>query len=53
LSGYLKLNSAGTAVETILYGLEDGDWVDWVALEGAGFLIDCMENQRTHFRDPD
>jgi hypothetical protein len=22
--------------------LEDGYWADWVALEGAGFLIDCM-----------
>jgi uncharacterized protein DUF5677 len=43
LSGYLQFNPQGTAVETILYGLEDGYWVDWVASEGAGFLIDCME----------
>jgi len=43
LGGYMKLNAEGTGVGTLLYGLEDGDWVDWVALEGAGFLIDCME----------
>jgi hypothetical protein len=43
LETYLQFNAEGTAVETILYGLEDGYWVDWVALEGAGFLIDCME----------
>jgi hypothetical protein len=36
-------NPEGTAVETLLYGPADGDWVDLVALEGAGFLIDCME----------
>ena len=43
LETYLQFNAEGTAVETILYGLEDGYWVDWVALEAAGFLIDCME----------
>jgi hypothetical protein len=43
LEGYLKSNPEGTAVETLLYGPADGDRVDWVALEGAGFLIDCME----------
>ena len=30
-------------MKTLLYGPADGDWVDLVALEGAGFLIDCME----------
>jgi hypothetical protein len=42
LETYLKFNPEG-AVETLLYGPADGDWVDLVALEGAGFLIDCME----------
>ena len=43
LETYLKFNPEGTAVDTLLYGPADGYWVDWVALEGAGFLIDCME----------
>jgi hypothetical protein len=43
LQEYLKFNARGTAVETLLYGPADGDWVELVALEGAGFLIDCME----------
>jgi len=29
--------------ETLLYGPADGDWVELVALQGAGFAIDCME----------
>jgi hypothetical protein len=43
LQEYLQFNAGGTAVETLLYGPADGDWVDLVALEGAGFLIDAME----------
>jgi Family of unknown function (DUF5677) len=43
LDGYLKFNAEGTAVETLLYGPEDGDWVDLVTLQGASYLIDCME----------
>jgi Family of unknown function (DUF5677) len=43
LETYLKFNPEGTAVETLLYGPVDGYWVDLVALEGAGYLIDCME----------
>ena len=50
LGGYMKLNAEGTGVGTLLYGLEDGDWVDWVAREGAGFLIDCMELSAHIFR---
>ena len=43
LQEYLQFNAQGTAVETLLYGPTDGDWVDLVAMEGAGFLIDSME----------
>src|SRR5260370_41857951 len=43
LQEYLKFNARGTAVETVLYWPADGDWVDLVAMEGAGFLIDCIE----------
>jgi hypothetical protein len=43
LQEYLEFNAQGTKVETLLYGPSDGDWVDLVALEGAGFLIDAME----------
>jgi hypothetical protein len=43
INSYLKFNPEGTRVETLLYGLEDGDWVELVALQGAGFMIDCME----------
>jgi hypothetical protein len=43
LETYLNFNPEGTVVETLLYGPADGYWVDRVALEGAGFLIDCME----------
>ena len=50
LSAYMKPNAEGTGVETLLYGPRDGSWVDWVALEGAGFLIDCMEISAHIFR---
>jgi hypothetical protein len=50
LSAYIKPNAEGTGVETLLYGPKDGNWVDWVALEGAGFLIDCMELSAHIFR---
>jgi hypothetical protein len=32
IDSYLKFNQEGTAVETLLYGPRDGNWVDWVAL---------------------
>ena len=50
LSAYMKPNAEGTGVETLLYGPKDGNWVDWVALEGAGFLVDCMELSAHIFR---
>ncbi len=43
LEQYLKFNPEGTAVETLLYGPADGDWVELAVLQGAGILIDCME----------
>jgi len=43
INSYLKFNPEGTRVETLLYGPADGDWVALVALQGAGFAIDCME----------
>jgi Family of unknown function (DUF5677) len=43
INSYLEFNRDGTGVKTVLYGLEDGNWVDLVALQGAAFMIDCME----------
>src|SRR5262249_7370150 len=43
INSYLEFSPDGTRVETVLYGLEDGNWVELVALQGAAFMIDCME----------
>ena len=50
LGTYLKFNPQGTAVVSFLYGPQNGEWVDWVALEGAGYLLDCMEISARIFR---
>ena len=43
LETYLKFNADTTAVEAFVYGPEDGGWIDWITLQGAGYLLDCME----------
>jgi Family of unknown function (DUF5677) len=50
LETYLKFNAEATAAETFLYGPKDGEWVDWVSLQGAGYLIDCIEISARIFR---
>jgi Family of unknown function (DUF5677) len=50
LQTYLKFNDTNTALEEFVYGPEDGDWVAWVTLVAAGYLIYCMEFSARIFR---
>jgi hypothetical protein len=50
LQTYLKFNVSNTAVEEFVYGPEDGEWIDWVTLQAAGYLIDCIEISARLFR---
>ena len=49
LETYVKFSSGPTPTATFMYG-PDSQLIGWVSLEGAGFLLDCIEISARIFR---